>query len=226
VTDAGSSGPLRASDDERERAAQLLREAMASGRITVDELDERTRRVFAAATRAELEDLLNDVLVPADDRHPVAARGPTPARPVVRPGAEGTRRILSILSGHDRKGRWRVAPSCSVINVLGGSDIDLSEAELGAEHVELKVVTVLGGAEITVPEGLNVEISELSILGGNHVDVGNERPVSGGPLLRVHLVTVLGGVDIRRGPKLSGRQRRELKNRQRQRRRRELDAGS
>jgi Domain of unknown function (DUF1707) len=219
MSDAASSRSLRASDAERERAAELLRDAMASGRITVDELDERTRQVFAAATRADLESLLRDVLVPSDDRHPVAT--PAMAGPAVRPGGQGTRRILSILSGHERKGRWRLAESCSVINVLGGSEIDLSEAELAAPRVELKIVTVLGGAEIRVPDGLNVEISELSILGGNGVDVGEEQPAPDGPVVHLRLVTILGGVEVKRGPKLSRRQRRELRSR-----RREVDSGS
>jgi hypothetical protein len=43
-----------------------------------------------------------------------------------------------------------------VVNVLGGSKLDLSEAELAADRVDLKIISVLGGAEITLPTGLNV----------------------------------------------------------------------
>ena len=100
---SSSTPELRASDAERERAADLLREAMTSGRLSVDELDERMRLVFSAKTRTELERLVDDVLVPHDDHHPVAASSTT----VVSSGehlpdsgsADGTRRIRSILGG-------------------------------------------------------------------------------------------------------------------------------
>src|SRR5262249_55564788 len=116
---------------------------------------------------------------------------------------------------------WRLAPSCSVINVLGGSEIDLNEAELAASQVELKIVTVLGGAEIRVPDGVNVEGSELAILGGNDVDVGEHRSTPGAAVVHLRLVTILGGVEVRRGPKLTRRQRKELRERAR-----DLDRGS
>ena len=34
------------------------------------------------------------------------------------------------MGGNDRKGRWRVAKHCKVINIMGGSDLDLNQAEL------------------------------------------------------------------------------------------------
>jgi hypothetical protein len=203
MTDSESPRPaLRASDAERERAADLLRGAMTSGRLGVDELDQRMQLVLGATTRAELERLVDDVIVPTGDRHPLAdgARAATPAgaRPMVREGGDGARRILSVLGGSERKGRWRLGPSCSVVSVLGGSKLDLSDVELAAGSVELKVVSVLGGAEIILPPGLNVEISPLAILGGNDIDVDDEEPDPGGPMVRIRLVSILGGAKLAR----------------------------
>jgi hypothetical protein len=203
MTDPERALPARrASDAERERAAELLREAMASGRLGVDELDRRVQLVFAATTREELEHLVEDVLVPAEDDHPLASPSTSltagEARlPVVR-GPDGPRRIVSIFSGSSRKGRWRVGPSCSVVNVFGGSEIDLSEAELAADHVELKVVSVFGGATVIVPPGLNVEVSDVGVLGGNGVDIGDEHPDPGGPIVRVRLISILAGASVKR----------------------------
>jgi hypothetical protein len=216
MTDPESSSvALRASDAERERAVDFLRDAMTAGRLTVDELDDRIRLVLGAKTRVELERLVDDVLVPIDDRHPIAggAAGGLPgiARQPVLPGDGGSRRILAILGGSRRTGRWRLAPSCSVINVLGGSELDLSEVELAADRVELKIVSVLGGAEVTLPVGMNVEVSEVAILGGNEVEVGDEQPDPGGPVVHLRLVSILGGSEVRRGPKLTRKQRKELK---------------
>jgi hypothetical protein len=91
---------------------------------------------------------------------------PALARVPVRAGDGGTHRLLSILGGSQRKGRWRVAARCSVVNVLGGTELDLSTAELASESVELRVVSVLGGAEITLPQGMNVEISQFALWAG------------------------------------------------------------
>lgn len=201
---------LRASDAERERAIELLREAMTSGRLSVDELDDRVRLVLGTKTRAELERLVEDVLVPSDDRHPIAAASPSIARPSVVRGETGTRRILAILGGSKRTGRWRLAASCSVWNVLGGSELDLSEVELTDDRVELKIVNVLGGAEVTLPAGLNVEVSEVAILGGNEIEIADELPDPGAPVVHLRVISILGGAEVRRGPKLTRKQRRNL----------------
>lgn len=203
MTDGESSVPaLRASDAERERAAEKLREAMTAGRLGVEELDTRMQAVFAATTRGELDRLLADVTVPARDDHPLAnpaaGAGAASGRLPVRPGAEGAHRVLAIFSGSERKGRWRVAPSCSVVSVFGGSEIDLTDAELGAEIVELKVISVFAGAEIIVPPGLNVEVSDVAILAGNEVDVGDDHPDPGGPIVRVRLISILSGAKVTR----------------------------
>ena len=56
---------LRAADAEREHHAELLREHAAQGRITVDELDERLDRVYAARTLGELAPVVADLPAPA-----------------------------------------------------------------------------------------------------------------------------------------------------------------
>jgi hypothetical protein len=213
MTDADSSRlELRASDAERERATDLLQEAMASGRLSPDEFEDRVRLVLESKTRPELERLVDDVLVPHDDSHPIgsAAELPRAARTPVTRGEGGTHRILAILGGSERKGRWRLSSSCSVINLLGGSELDLSEVELASDRVELKVVSVMGGADIRLPVGLNVEISEVAILGGNSVSVGDQQPDPGGPVVHLRLISILGGSEVRRGRKLTRKQRKEL----------------
>jgi hypothetical protein len=52
---------LRASDAERERVVAQLRDHALAGRLTVDELDERCERAYAARTRGELAALLGDL---------------------------------------------------------------------------------------------------------------------------------------------------------------------
>lgn len=52
---------MRVGDAEREAAAAELREHYASGRLTLEELNERVDKAFAATTRGELNALLTDL---------------------------------------------------------------------------------------------------------------------------------------------------------------------
>jgi hypothetical protein len=195
---------LRASDADRERVADALRTAAGEGRLTVDELEERLNTVYESRTQRELDALVADL--------PAAAhRSPGTARLPVRPGEGGTNWLVSVMSGHDRKGRWRVGRDLKVINVMGGSDLDFNDAELAAEVVDVTIFSLMGGADIRVPEGVNVEISDFSILGGNDTNIGETHPDPGGPTIRIKLISIMGGTDINRGRRLTRAERRELK---------------
>jgi hypothetical protein len=82
---------MRASDRERESAVAVLRMAAAEGRLSVEELDERTAAAYAASTRGELGELLDDI--------PPAEVDPAkPAQPRKRPWFPGRTRF---------RARWR-----------------------------------------------------------------------------------------------------------------------
>lgn len=197
---------LRASDADREHTAETLRHAAAEGRLTVDELDERLARAFGARTGAELERLVADVVVPGSGSpaRVSAASAPMP----VRPGPGGTRFLLSLMSGRDRRGRWRLAPKVLNVNVMGGSDLDLNDAELSAPVTTLRIVAIMGGADVRVPEGLDVRVSELALMGGNDVRLGSAPPAPGSPVLHLRLFALMGGIHVRRGRRLSRAERR------------------
>jgi hypothetical protein len=55
--------PIRASDQERESIVDILRDAFTEGRLTADELEERTAAAYAAKTRGELGELTIDLPV-------------------------------------------------------------------------------------------------------------------------------------------------------------------
>jgi hypothetical protein len=76
---------LRASDADRERTAQLLREHHAVGRLTVEEFNARLEQTFAAKTLGELDELLADL--PAIDLYQLPSAGIRP----VRRGGSGPR---------------------------------------------------------------------------------------------------------------------------------------
>ncbi len=194
---------MRASDAERERAVDLLRHASTEGRLTVEELEHRLSAAYGAATRNELELLVADVTLEPIDGSPGAAIAPGAGGVTALEGQGGSRWLVSIMGGHERKGHWRVAPRLTVLNVMGGSDLDLTDAELSSATTELRVYSVMGGAEIHVPPGMQVHVSEFAFMGGNDVQLGEEPPAGSGPALHIRMVSVMGGCSVRRGPKLT-----------------------
>ena len=103
--DSQPSG-LRVSDADRDRALAELSEHFQAGRLTADELDERTGRALQARTAADLAALFTD-LPRQQPTAPVAAPAPAapgfglPVRPQVAPIAIILIVIAAaIISGH------------------------------------------------------------------------------------------------------------------------------
>jgi hypothetical protein len=74
MTPPSPDASVRASDAEREHHADQLREHAAAGRLTLEELDERLDRVYAARTHGELAPIVADLPAPVH----------APARPATR----------------------------------------------------------------------------------------------------------------------------------------------
>ena len=183
----------RASDAEREAVVARLRDAAAEGRLTVEELAERIDGAYAATTQAELEPLTADLPAPATGSSPLHVAGSPPA-----PGdRRGPSLLLGILGGGNRRGRWRVPERMTVVNVLGGADLDLREATLSAPEVEITVYSLLGGSDIVVPEGVHVELEGFALLGGNDLRLTGAEPAPGAPVVRVRAWSLLGGTDVK-----------------------------
>jgi Domain of unknown function (DUF1707)/Cell wall-active antibiotics response 4TMS YvqF len=181
----------RASDAEREAVVARLRHAAGEGRLTVDELDERVDAAYAATTRAELAPLTADL---PDTPMPTATGAPPPAG---APPRTTSSLVLGILGGGDRKGRWRVPPRMTVVNVMGGADLDLREAVLDAPEVEITVWSLMGGSDVIVPEGVHVELEGFALLGGNRLRVDGPPPPAGAPVVRVRAWSLMGGTDVK-----------------------------
>lgn len=195
---------LRASDADREHTADLLRHAMGEGRLTMDELDERLDQAYAARTQSKLDKLTRDVVVPGDAQR-VSARMP------VRSG-NGSEWVVSVMSGHERKGRWRVGRHLKVISVMGGSEVDLNDAELTDKDTTITVFSLMGGSEIRVPENVNVVVSDFAFMGGNDAKVGEMLPDPGGPTIHIRMISIMGGSELTRGRKLTRAERKALKH--------------
>jgi len=187
VTDPDAS--LRVSDAERDETLRILGEHASVGRLTLDELEERSGRALAAKTRGELATLTGDLPQEAGQGRPA----PAPARKPVR-------WMVAIMSGSHRRGRFRAVGSINAVSIMGGDDIDLREAEIEGGELTINLFALMGGANIYVPDSVELDIGGFSLLGGN-TEIGSERPARpGAPVIRLHAWNLMGGATIFRVP--------------------------
>jgi Domain of unknown function (DUF1707) len=188
---------LRAADADRERAAEILRQAAAEGRITFDELDERVNQAYAAKTFADLEALTSDLPGPR-----VSASAPAVTRyqrAQVPAGTPVSAVSVAVMSGAKRAGPWLVPAAYTAVAIMGGVELDLRYARFTAQEVTIRAFCLMGGVSITVPEDMAVDVSGIGFMGGfDHHASGPGAP--GAPQLRVVGFAMMGGVEVKRRP--------------------------
>ncbi|MEU9900647.1 DUF1707 domain-containing protein [Streptomyces phaeochromogenes] len=187
---------LRASDADRDRTADILREALAEGRLTAEEHSERVEDVFRAKTVGELEPLVADLPV-AHRSRPSAAFAPAPNRPTpgtVPPVAEEN--VVAVFSAAVRKGRWRIGRRTHAYAIFGSVEIDLSEAVFEHQQVVIKAIAVFGNVEIRVPENVSLRGNGGGVLGNFEVDTLDSTDHDA-PVVYVDGLAVLGNIEAK-----------------------------
>ncbi|MGY0492057.1 DUF1707 SHOCT-like domain-containing protein [Streptomyces sp. WG-D5] len=188
---------LRASDADRDRIADILREALAEGRLDAEEHAERIDGVYRAKTVGELEPLVRDLPGAHEPRRPAPEEGPAPSRPA--PGtvpSVADENLVAVLSSTTRKGRWRVGRRTHAYAIFGNVEIDLSEAIFEYPQVYIKAVSVFGNVEVRVPENISLRGSGAGVLGNFEVDTLDARE-PGAPVVYVDGFAVLGNIEAK-----------------------------
>ena len=177
--------PVRASDDEREAVVTELQAAVGAGRLDLDEFGQRAAAAYAAATTAELAELLADLPRPG-------AAG-TPAAEVV--GERGPRAVTTVF------GDVRLSPTSGpperASTVFGDIRIDLRGLRSSAETLHLQLGTVFGDVEVIVSEGVAAEIEGWTVFGDRRTELAPVHRLPGTPRVLVRGWTVFGDLRLR-----------------------------
>ena len=181
---------IRISDADREHAAGRLQQALAEGRITLTELEERLAAVYAARYEA-------DLLPPFEDLPP-AGPGRTRATGVAAVPA-GDPLVLRTGTGTLRRGgAWTVPPSIRVQAGLGTVVLDFCDTDVPHPLVEVDVTTAGGTVKLLVPDGATADTDGVSCSWGGEVSCTlARRPVDGHPHFRVSGSVKMGTVVVR-----------------------------
>jgi len=185
----GGQPELRASHQDRERAAEIIRVAAGDGRLTADELDQRLEAALTARTTSELTALTADL--PAVPGQP----GGLTAQP---------KDLVTIdcMGGNaSRVGDW-VVPRRMEIHATGGSvKLDFTEAVLTGPTLRIDAAVRGGKLVLVTRPGIEVDVDGVSTRGGTL----KARPARGPrqpAVLRVELVgDAWGGNVVVRPPR-------------------------
>ncbi|MET7698474.1 DUF1707 domain-containing protein [Streptomyces sp. NPDC005485] len=186
----------RCSDADRDRVADILRDALAEGRLTAEEHAERVEGVLAAKTVGELEPFVRD-LPAAHAGRATPAYGAVPNRP--SPGAipvEADENVVAVFSTAMRKGRYRAGRRIHAYAVFGNVEIDLSEAIFEYQQVVIKAISVFGNIDVRVPENVSLRGSGGGVLGNFEVDTLDSGDPEA-PVVYVDGLAVLGNVEAK-----------------------------
>lgn len=188
---------LRISDNDRQKVADVLREAAGEGRIDLEELDERLELTWHAKTYADLVPITADLHLPG---HPQPAGAPV-RRPSHVP-VVGHASSTAIMGECKRQGVWSVPEHHSAFALMGSVVIDLRQAQLSAHDTQINASTIMGEVKIIVPADFNVVIDGTPIMGefGHGKDKTPAAIGPGSPTIRVRGVAMMGSVTVQRQP--------------------------
>jgi len=195
TADPPSSPALRASDADRDRVIELLRAAVADGRLDQAEFDERLDAALAARTIDALTPITADLIAaPGSDRALALPLTGTPAEPAAE--------LVTIREKHSvvrRDGRWTLPRRLVVRTAWSNVMLDLTSAVRSGPDLDIELRVRGGNVELVLAPGMVVDANGLSVRHGRLAissrDPGDNTPET----LRVHLVGRMkhGTVDTR-----------------------------
>ena len=174
---------MRASDAEREAVVERLRVASVEGRLTFEELAERTEAAYRAVTRGDLEAVTADL--PG-----MGAPGAEPAPPQVK------RRFTAIMGDCNERISGRVDQELEALSVMGDVVLDLRGAQVPSGEVSVVATAVMGDVKVIVPDGVTVAMSGYCIMGDRNVWVREAPAGHRVPVVRVRAQVVMGDLTI------------------------------
>ncbi|MBR8744467.1 DUF1707 domain-containing protein [Nocardiopsis sp. MG754419] len=199
---------IRASDTDRDQVAERLREALAEGRLSPVEHEERLDTLYKAKTIGELAPIVSDL--PGFGAHGPAGLSVTEradgtdgmevlgsdARDLAGQ-SKGSENLVAVFGAAERRGRWLVEPRTNVSVLCGGVELDLREAVLSKHEVTIQLAVILGGVDITVPHGVRVINNTSAILGGTDLHGTDQVTDPNAPVVHLTGTCMLGGVDVK-----------------------------
>lgn len=176
---------------EREQAVQALCAHYARDHLTTGELEARFDRVYKSRSTAELTTILSGLPALHD---PAAALAPLyqTARGALPPGET---RHLCFFGEVKKTGAWTPSRTILAKVIFGSMVLDLREAELPLEGIDIDLDVIFGECKIILPPGVGAEMDVTAVM-GTATDKA-QRALPGGPVVRIRGGAVFGEVSVK-----------------------------
>ncbi|BDH08977.1 hypothetical protein HOK021_01560 [Streptomyces hygroscopicus] len=178
-----SSPSVLASDAERETMVERLREATAEGRLTLEELAERSEAAYLARTRAELMSVGEDL-----------PHVTPPASAGTATGQRTFRATFGDLVHHSPVLEHGIAATA----VFGDVTLDLCASPAPSTgELTIEARALVGDVHLLLPEGVRVEMNCSKVLGDlRNLTREHAGPEAITPLVRINGSAVLGDIIV------------------------------
>jgi flavin-binding protein dodecin len=179
----------------REEAVDKLIVNYSHAIISAEAFERRLDEAMASSSHQHLVDLVSDLPLTADPRYDASKAHSFSPKYAAGDNTEDDR-IVSILGNGVREGEWLVPKRIKVIDILGSSKLDFTDAIFQHQQVEIEIATVLGSVDIYVPEHVNVTVKMFTIIGSSE----NSAPSMAGrqaPQITISGYSVLGSLDVK-----------------------------
>jgi hypothetical protein len=199
--------------DDREHVVGLLQAAVSRGLLDTLEFDRRSGLATTARTRRELNGLVVDLPLEHPDRarartaaesrqaRSTATPPPDAARAAYAAGdTSGTVALHARMSSVKRSGVWAVPRRLEIDGWLGSAELDLTEAVIDHEVVEVDVDMTLGSVELRLPPSASASLDAVSATAGSVEDKRRGGRAAGRPHVVVTGKVAFGSVEVK-GPK-------------------------
>lgn len=193
IFEVNTPAPLGPSTPQREQAIERLSRSFAEDGITMDEFERRAELVYRAITVADLQELVADL--------PALAEPVETGRGKKSVALVSGDRISTLLGSTERRMPASVPRFLTVRTALGNTELDFRGSRFEPGITEVQVRCLFGSIELTVPEGVRVELMVSSVLA--NVSASRQQDFDDGPpsqsVLRVTGRAMFANVEVHTG---------------------------
>lgn len=168
------------SDTDRNRAVERLGSALAEGRLTMGEYDERLSGVLAARTFGDLTPYFTDI----------------PGDQLFAPAPEFLE-IRSTASSLKRQGSWVVPRRLLATARAASVRLNFTDAVIVEPTVEIELDVRAGSTTLVLPRGASADVDQVAIVAGSARARGVPNARGAGPHFIVRGHQVAGSLVVR-----------------------------
>ena len=177
---------------DREEIVQTLCAHYAQDHLSTGELESRFERVYKSTDRRELRTVLEGLPTIGGLVPPAAALSSLAQTGGELPADE--KRLMSVFAEIKKEGHWVPARRISAFVLFGSMLLDLREAELPLEGIDIDVDVMFGEAKILLPPGIGARVDCSAMMGS--VEDKARAGLPGAPVVRVRGGATLGSIIV------------------------------